>query len=308
MQKNIKMLLVSFTIICSSFNFSKAQTYLPSSTGEIIQHLFYTLSYSEDHEQAEWVQYRLTPDMLIKTVNRSDNFRPDPNISTGSASLDDYVGSGYDRGHLCPAGDMVNCTDAMSESFYLSNMSPQSPGFNRGAWKNLESVVRNWGSTDTIYVVTGPVFNSNKGQIGENKVTIPGYYYKIIYSLAKQEMIGFLMPNEKISNDLTSFIMSVDQIEQYTGIDFFSDMDATLQNKLEAAVDQTNWSFNEFTYTNTTEVESSTNKTVSQTNLTNSTSSQCKGITKSTGKRCKNTTKNSNGYCHLHQNHETVTH
>lgn len=293
---------MSLTIVVSSFHLSKGQTYLPSSKGELILHHYYTLSYLEDHEQAEWVHYKLTPDMLTKNVNRTYNFRPDAKVSTGSAVLNDYKGSGYDRGHLCPAGDMVSCEEAMSESFFLSNMSPQTPSFNRGAWKNLESVVRSWASTDTIHVVTGPIFIGNKGKIGENNVTVPGYYYKIIYSTTKQQMIGFLMPNEKITDDLTSFVLSVDEIEKHTGINFFSDIAEDIQNQLESVVDHTHWSFNGFTYNGTNQVQTATHKT--QTKAPNSTTktSQCKGHSISTGNRCKNKTKKANGYCHLHQN------
>jgi endonuclease G len=96
---------------------------------------------------------------MKKTITkRKDNFRSDPKVKTGSAALSDYKGSGYDRGHLAPAADFKWSATAMSESFYMSNMSPQVPGFNRGIWKNIESTVRNWAvENDEIYIVTGPV-------------------------------------------------------------------------------------------------------------------------------------------------------
>ena len=119
--------------------------YLPTSTtGQIIEHTHYTLSYSEQHEQAEWVAYELTASEVNGSYDRTDNFRRDPEVETGSASLADFKGSGYDRGHLAPAGDMSFSLTAMSESFYLSNMTPQETGFNRGIWRQLESQVRDW--------------------------------------------------------------------------------------------------------------------------------------------------------------------
>jgi endonuclease G len=115
----------------------------PKSSGEIIKHSYYTLAYSEENEQAYWVYYVLTPEEINGTQTRTDDFRPDPAVSTGSASLADYSGSGYDRGHLCPAADMKLNKTSMSETFYLSNMSPQLAGFNRGIWSTVEDQVRN---------------------------------------------------------------------------------------------------------------------------------------------------------------------
>jgi len=99
---------------------------------QIINHTGYTLKYNEQYEQAELVAYQLTNKEVGGKYPRSDNFRQDPHISTGSATLSDYKGSGYDRGHLIPAADMKWSPDAMNVSFYMSNMSPQNPGFKRG--------------------------------------------------------------------------------------------------------------------------------------------------------------------------------
>lgn len=109
-----------------------SQEYLPKSEGEIIRHKYYTLSYNEDHEQANWVHYKLNPTLLDGTMPRINSFKADPNVSTKSAELSDYKGSGYDRGHLAPAGDIKYSKESMIESFFLSNMSPQNPSFNGG--------------------------------------------------------------------------------------------------------------------------------------------------------------------------------
>jgi endonuclease G len=134
----------------------------PISGGEIIKHTYYSLSYSEENEQAYWVYYELTSDLINGTQSRTDDFRSDPLVTTGSASLADYSGSGYDRGHLCPAADMTLNKISMSETFYLSNMTPQLAGFNRGIWSSLEEQVRKWAlEYSKLYVVTGPIFNDN---------------------------------------------------------------------------------------------------------------------------------------------------
>ena len=206
--------------------FSFGQTFEPKATGEFVKHNYYSLSYIEEHEQPEWVYYKLTPDMINGVFERTDDFRSDLFISSFSASKLDYYKSGYDRGHLAPAGDMKISQKAMSESFYMSNMSPQNPSFNRGGWKKLESLVRNWVlSQGEMYVVTGGVFSSTLGKIAANQVSIPSHYFKIIFSKNKNKMIGFIMPNQKLESNLMSYVESIDYIESQTGIDFFYQLD-----------------------------------------------------------------------------------
>jgi endonuclease G len=213
----------------------------PVSTGEIIRHSYYTLSYSEKNEQAAWVFYHLSSAINNGTQDRTDDFRADPAVSTGSAKLSDYAGSGYDRGHLCPAADMTQNKISMSETFFLSNMSPQLAGFNRGIWSTLEDQVRKWSAKyETIYIVTGPVFENNLGVIGSENVTVPGSYYKIIFD-GKNNMIGLILPNASSSKSLDQFVVPVDQIEKETSIDFFPGLNDQLENKLEANTDWNYW-------------------------------------------------------------------
>lgn len=167
-------------------------------------------------------------------AKRADNFRPDPS-APNCAELSDYKGSGYDRGHLCPAADMKISQEAVSETFFLSNMSPQAPVFNRGAWAKLEALARSYirDSSDTLYVVTGPVFLGAIENIGENKVTVPLFYYKALYC-PKRGMTAFLMPNRKIEDPLMAWVVSVDMVESLTGTDFFPQLPDETQNKLES--------------------------------------------------------------------------
>lgn len=213
----------------------------PVSKGEIIRHTYYALSYSEENEQAAWVYYQLSSTINNGAQDRTDDFRADPMVSTGSASLNDYKGSGYDRGHLCPAADMTQNKTSMSETFFLSNMSPQIAGFNRGIWSTVEDQVRKWANEyKNIYVVTGPIFRDNIGSIGENAVTVPGFYYKVIFD-GKDKMIGLILPNASSSKSIDQFVVKVDQIEQETGIDFFPGLNDQLENKLEGSIDWSNW-------------------------------------------------------------------
>ena len=114
----------------------------------------------------------------LRAAKRGDDFRPDPAVPTGSATPQDYTRSGYDRGHLAPAADMSFSVKTMSESFYMSNMSPQAPQFNRGIWSKLEKQVRHFATKEKrIVVVTGPILPVEKTiTIGANKVTVPQYF------------------------------------------------------------------------------------------------------------------------------------
>ena len=287
----IYLFLIGCLINVSVFS----QDLLPNSKGEIVKHTMYTLSYNEAHEQANWVYYHLTKDMMSGGVSRKDDFRADPEVSTYSASLDDYKGSGYDRGHLAPAADMKFNELTMSESFYLSNMSPQAGGLNRGKWKSLEEQVRTWCfNKGSLNVVTGGVFKDNLGTIGKNAVTIPGYYYKIIYCEDQSCMIGFVMPNRKLDKDLFDYVVSVDAIEEMTDIDFFPQLEDDLENKLESNVLIDDWRLKSNAHKRHVNHKNKLVKKIYS-------STQCNGIAKSTGMRCKQKTSSSSGYCRYHQ-------
>jgi endonuclease G len=217
-----------------------AHTFLPISNAKVrlIEHRYYSLAYSEIHKQASWVCYRLTLEFIKGDAKRKNNFRADPRIESNASELADYKGSGFDRGHLCPAGSMKINQLAMDDSFYLTNMSPQLPSFNRGAWKTLEEQVRKWlVQEDTLYVVTGPILNDSIGVVGFNKITLPAYYYKVIYDpTGVQKMTAFILPHKKIKEDISLYAVSVDEVEKRTGINFFSQLDDDLENKLEAEI------------------------------------------------------------------------
>lgn len=229
MRYYIRFLLLAIAITTLLTTTALAESYrslLPSGprTDSVLHHQNYSLGYDEQTEQAEWVMYEFTQkEANNRRVKRKDNFRPDPAVRSGSAKLADYKRSGFDRGHLAPAADMAFSKQAMSESFYLSNMSPQRPGFNRGIWKNLEAQVRTWARHEDIIIVTGAVLSGGQ-YIGSNDVLVPDAYYKIIYAPNRQVMIGFLMPNEKSGRPLQHFVVPVDRIEDVTGINFFADM------------------------------------------------------------------------------------
>ncbi len=210
----------------------------------IIHHLGYSLSYNETHEQANWVAYKLTGAEVKGQIKRDDDFRPDPDIAGGSAELEDYKHSGYDRGHLAPAADMKWSRQAMSESFLMSNMSPQLHGFNDGAWGELEEFARQMAmANEEIYITAGPIFKDISKTIGPNKVSVPGQFYKVIvdYKTPDVKGIGFIMPHKEFPGPLDAYAVSIDEVEAATGLDFFADLPDAEENILEAQKDFTSW-------------------------------------------------------------------
>ncbi len=220
--------------------------FLPSSTSnEIVVHDYYTLSYKEGYEQAEWVAYELKESNSYHDFERPF-FIEDNKVETGSANWKNYKNSGYDKGHLCPAGDMKFSEHAYDDTFFTSNISPQLHEFNDGIWNTLEGKVRYWASKyDGIYVVTGGVLRSNLKTIGKEHVAVPDYFYKVLLdeSDGAYKMIGFLVPAVDSNKPLYEFVVPVDEIEKMTGIDFYPKLEDKIENELEKKSDYKGWSF-----------------------------------------------------------------
>lgn len=192
------------------------------SNNQIIKHDGYILSYNEGCEQANWVKYRVTKtDLENEVAKRNNKFKEDDLIPTGSATSDDYRGSNYDRGHLAAAADFVHDQKLNDESFYMSNMSPQNPSFNRGMWKQLESHVRDLAlSEDTVYVITGPILSDVIETIGYNKVCVPSAYYKIIIDKNGDVIDCYIMKNKRLTGKIEDYSQPLKAIENITGLMF----------------------------------------------------------------------------------------
>jgi len=272
---------------------------LMNSKAPILCHLGYAFQYAEDHEQAYWIAYELTKSETEKSYSRTDHFIPDPLVISGSATQSDYAGSGFDRGHLAPAADMAWSKTAMEESFYFSNMSPQVPSFNRGIWKRLEEQVRSWAIVyDHIYIVTGPVLTEGLATIGPNKVSVPKYYYKVILdnSGKDQKAIGFLMENATGNGELDSYAVTVDRVEQVTGIDFFNKLPDAIETKVEREICLPCWTWS---LTQTPKGTANDEEGEPQAPFSDGSKIQCKGITKA-GKQCSRSCSDGSGYCFQH--------
>lgn len=223
----------------------KLQTKRPE---QVICHEGYTVSYNSDYKIANWVAYELTPEEAkSKKTERSNKFVPDPLVKGATATNEDYTRTGYDRGHLAPAGDMKWSAKAMRESFYLSNICPQKPGLNRGIWKELEELSRMWANDYGILLIaTGPVITDDMKRMGTNRIGVPGAFYKVICYVSgdKYKAIGFIMENRDYkSTTLRSMAIPVDSVEKVTGIDFFPSVPDEQEKEMEAKIDWDSWSF-----------------------------------------------------------------
>lgn len=225
--------------IASSFDF-----YPTSTTGVVVKRDGFAFSYAEEFEQSEWVAYTLSSIDFSNRDFKRPFFIEDPKVNSHSADWRNYKNSGYDKGHLCPAGDRKSSYKAFEETFFTSNISPQRHEFNDGVWNRLEQKVRYWSKKyDGLYVITGGVLSEQLKTIGKEHVAVPNYFYKVLMTKDGKKMIGFLVPNEGSNKALYEFVVDVDTIEKMTGIDFFPKLPDVLENKLEKKSDYKDWSF-----------------------------------------------------------------
>ena len=208
---------------------------------EQIHHAHYSLGYSESHEMAAWVMYELTPhEANTRAVERKNRFKADPQVSTASLMPDAMKGTGYHRGHLAPARDMLFSEVAMTESFYMSNIAAQQAGFNTGVWKRLEAWVHDLAAAgDTLWVYTGPILSNGMDTIETGVYEADGFFKVIIDPAPAPKAIGFIVPHEKSKQPLASFACPVDSVETLSGLDFLP----TQGESLESQIEVTAWPF-----------------------------------------------------------------
>lgn len=211
-------------------NLRRETRYGMPAADQIIFNRYYIIGYSYYFRQAKWALEIIDPDKRVLT--RADNFRPDYRIpEMFRADLVDYVNSGYDRGHLIASADQIETEIQNSETFLLSNMSPQKPDLNRKTWKNLETAVRELDAKKDIYetyVICGPMFLFDKiveviGSQDENEVTlpIPHAYFKSVLTENDRgalHMWSFIIPNEDSDKQLADFLVPTTEVEKKAGI------------------------------------------------------------------------------------------
>jgi endonuclease G, mitochondrial len=239
---SIKKLLL-FVILNFSFS-TKENNHDPLlyqiCAGTVVNHKSYTFCFDDSLKFTKWVSYILTDEMLQKQVcKRTNDFRPDTSVSN-SPQLADYKKCGYDRGHLVNAEDMRFDLESESETFYLTNMAPQVPSFNRGIWKKLESQTRTWAKAHKkLYVITGGILKDSIKYIG-NKVPVPPSFFKIIYDGQTNTAIAFIMENNHHASHLIKYAVTIDKIENETKIDFLQVLEDSIEARIESRID-TSW-------------------------------------------------------------------
>ncbi len=213
----------------------------------VIRHTGFTLSYNTETNCPNWVAWELTAEEVnAGQAKRSNDFRADSKVpSKNRVDWYEYKQSGYDRGHMCPAGDMKWSADAMSDCFLMSNICPQTPELNQHWWEHVEKACRRWAKQEgRVYICCGPIFETGKKYIGKDvKIRVPDGYFKVVLSLRKgnEKAIGFIYTNTDDRQTMESAVVTVDEIEAKTGYDFFPLVDKSIQDKVEAECNLRKW-------------------------------------------------------------------
>ena len=214
---------------------------LDDNRATLIEHMGHTLSYNEEDRIPNWVAWELRATELHGNLDRREKFTPDPAVKGRQAYDSDYKGSGWDRGHMAPSGDMKWSSQALEECYYLTNICPQNHGLNAGLWNDLEMQTRYEAKYyGTVWVVCGPVPDEiGKGVIGRNNVKVPASFFKALLARRKDgsyASVGFIFPNEPTGKKAVSdFAMSVDDLEKRIGMDLYYNLYEKYQAPAEAS-------------------------------------------------------------------------
>lgn len=227
-------------------------SYLPegpdSRNSELIEYEGFTVMFNSDNHTPDWSCWELLGSETEGPESRQGKqFHADPAVS-GCPNTSDYTHSGYDRGHLCPAGDMKWSAQSMNDCFTMTNIAPQNHSLNAGAWKTLEDKCRQWAVRDSaLVIVAGPIYEpSDRERIGATGVRVPSAFFKVIAApyLDSPRGIAFIYPNMKSPGNMQSYAMPIDRVEEMLGIDFFAKYPQELQEKIESTADFKLWNRN----------------------------------------------------------------
>lgn len=212
---------------------------------QMLRRAGYTASYNKATKLPNWVAWHLTADRTTGPAKRSGvDFQADMDVPAPRAEDSDYYGSGYDRGHMCPAADNKYSEKAMEESFLFTNMCPQNGNLNRGDWNEMEQACRRWAKEyGGVYIVCGPILYKGKHKtIGKNKVVVPEAFFKVVLRTGENpKAIGFIYKNAEGNRPKGDYVNTVDEVERITGIDFFTSLPDDVENKVEATADIADW-------------------------------------------------------------------
>ncbi len=205
----------------------------------------YVTSYNPETRLPNWVAWHLTADHLDGPYARNGlKFAEDTDVPRPRADDWDYYGSGYDRGHMCPAADNKWSEQAMLESFLFTNCCPQNGNLNRGDWNEMEIACRKWaGRYGSLYIVAGPVLlRRNHKTIGEHKVVVPEAFFKVVLCLEGQPKgIAFIYRNTNGDRPKDAYVNSIRDVERITGYHFFPALDEATARNVKAQARLSDW-------------------------------------------------------------------
>ena len=210
----------------------------------ILRKKSYVVSYNQDTRMPNWVAWQLTAEHTDGELKRMNNFHEEENCPRPRATLQDYKGSGWSRGHMCPAGDNKWSRDAMYDSFSLVNVCPQDSKLNSGVWNSLEMDCRQWARQyGEVYIVCGPVLMKRQHEtIGPNKVVVPEAFFKVVLCMVgKPKAFGVVVRNNEGTKKRALYYNSVDDVERLTGLDFFPSLPDDIEKVVEAEVNMDEW-------------------------------------------------------------------
>lgn len=216
-----------------------------NASEQILHRKSYVVSYNKDTKTPNWVAWRLTSAHARGTLKRSGQaFHEDLDVPTPRANIEDYKGSGWSRGHLCPAGDNKWDVDALYESFLLTNVCPQHANLNSGIWNQIEMSCRRWAEEyGDIYIVCGPIyFRQEHEVIGPNKVVVPEAFFKVVLCLKDTPKgIGFICRNTAGGHNKDYYVNTIRQVERITGITFFPNLPQKLSEAVKDKAVLSDW-------------------------------------------------------------------
>lgn len=246
----LTMSLSSGTLHAQRLPVDKSLIEMPAvhAQDSIIRHTGYTSNFNTQRMIPNWVAYELTSAELNGQVRRPSNspFQPDPDFMGPQPDRSDYSYSGWDKGHMAPAADMKWSDMSMYESFYFINVCPQDHDFNAGDWEKLEEKARSIARQNgTLWVTVGPIITESQyGTLGENHVVIPDAFFKaFLMRNAKGEWksIAFVMPNESTHHALGNYALTVNDLEETTGIDLFTNLEDDIEEQVESQLNLKDW-------------------------------------------------------------------
>lgn len=260
MKKFLSVIIIigAAVVLCGSLIDSRSQTPAAKITGtgfdaakvpegtaeQIVEYEGFRVSFNSDNKTPNWVAWELLGSETDGPESRSDNFWQDLNVD-GCPTTRDYSNSGYDRGHMCPAADQKWSPQAMIDCFSLANMAPQDHSLNAGAWSTLEKKERLWAQRDSaIVIIAGPIYEKgDTKRIGSAGVRVPSAFFKVIIApyLEEPRGIGFIYPNMSSPGNMKDYSMSIDEVEEITGIDFFYNLPDDIEEKIEATASFKEW-------------------------------------------------------------------